>query len=74
MLPYTSNHPKEPPKIVIGEPCIVNPNSIEAVCCVMEHVQDVTHLNDEHRERKWTFLHSYCVPYVCTSDYSRSPA
>ena len=24
------NHPKEPPKIVIGEPCMVNPNSTEA--------------------------------------------
>ena len=34
----------------------------------MEHAQDVSHLNDEHHERKWTFLHSYCVPYVYTTD------
>ena len=26
------NHPEDPPKFVIGEPVMVNPNSIERVC------------------------------------------
>ena len=47
---------------------MVNPNSIEAVRCVMEHVQDVNHLNDEHHERKWTFLYSDGVPYLYASN------
>ena len=45
------NHSKEPPKILIGEPSMVTPNSIEAVRCVMPHVQDVNHLNEEHHEK-----------------------
>ena len=30
---------------------MVTPNSIEAVRCVMPHVQDVNHLNEEHHEK-----------------------
>ena len=45
----------------LDEPCMVSSNSIESVCyvkanCVMEHVQDGNHLNDEDHERKWIFL------------------
>ena len=47
---------------------MINPNSIEAVRHVMEHVQDVNHLNDEHHEREWTFLHSDGVPCVYASN------
>ena len=64
-LPY---YPKEPPKIVIGQPCMLNPNSTEAVRYVLKHVQDMNHLNDEHHGRKWTFLHSDGVSYVYASD------
>ena len=33
------NHPKDPPKIVIGEPVMVNPNSIESVCSAVKRIQ-----------------------------------
>ena len=60
-----SNHPREPPKIVIGEPCMVNPNSIEVVRRVMEHVQDVDYLNDELHERKWRHSLIVMVYHMC---------
>ena len=36
------NHPEDPPKIVIGEPVMVNPSSIESVRSVMEHTKSKT--------------------------------
>ena len=58
------NHPDNPPKIVIGEPVMVNPNSIESVRSVMEHIQNQTHLHDDDHDRKLNFLHNDGVPYV----------
>ena len=62
------NHPEDPPKIIIREPVMVNANSIESVCSVIEHIQNQTHLCDNDHDGKWTFLHSDGVPYVYSSD------
>ena len=62
------NDPEDPPKIVIGEPVMVNPNSIKSVRSVMEHIQNQTHLHVDDHDRKWTFLHIDGVPSVYASD------
>ena len=46
------NHLEDPPKIVIGERVMVNPNSIESVRSVMEHIQNQTHLHNSDHARK----------------------
>ena len=62
------NHLEDLPKIVIGKPVMVNPNSIESVRSVMEDIQNQTHLHSNDHDRKWTFLHSDGVPFVYASD------
>ena len=62
------NYPEDPPKIVMGEPVMVNLNSIESVRSVMEHIQNQTHLDDDDHDRKLNFLHNDGIPYVYASD------
>ena len=58
----------EKPHVHIGEPCMVNPNSLETVKKVIEHVLEVTGVKDTEHPRKWTIMHSDGVPYVYASD------
>ena len=62
-----SIHPKKKPQIHVGEPCMVNPCSQEAVYDVMSHIQKLCSIGSEE-ERKWTTLISDGVPYILTSD------
>ena len=67
--PYSrtiSKHPDVAPRVINGEPFIVNP--ISSVREVVEHVKKVTGLNDECNHRKWTFLHSDSISYVYAAD------
>lgn len=63
-----SKHSSEKPHVHIGEPCMVNPNSLETVKKVIEHVLEVTGVKDTEHPRKWTIMHSDGVPYVYASD------
>ena len=51
----------ELPDIVIGEPCMVNPNSIAAVQEVIQHITD---LAIKDNDRNWTMIACDGVPYV----------
>ena len=62
-----SKHPKEKPRMHVGEPCMVNPCSQEAVYDVMSHIQKLCSVGSEE-ERKWTTLISDGVPYILASD------
>ena len=46
---------------------MVNPNSIEAVKTILEHVCTTSQLSENHDSRKWTFVISDSVPYVYAS-------
>ena len=60
-------HPKEKPQMHVGEPCLVNPCSQEAVYDVMSHIQKLCSIGSAE-ERKWTTLISDGIPYILTSD------
>ena len=45
----------------------VNPNSIEAVKTILEHVSTTSQLSENHDSPKWTLVISYAVPYVYAS-------
>ena len=51
----------------VGEPCLVNPCSQEAVYDVMSHIQKLCSIGSAE-ERKWTTLISDGIPYILTSD------
>ena len=63
-----SKHLSQRPFVYIGEPCMVNPNSIATVREVIEHVLDITHVKDPEHPRRWTIMHSDGVPYVYASE------
>ena len=64
-----SKHPDVVPRVIIGEPCMVNLNSIAANWEVVEHVQKVTGLNNESNPQKWTFLHNDGILYVYAGNH-----
>ena len=51
----------------VGEPCMVNPSSYEALLEVMDHVKKTCSVGSD-KERKWTILASDGVPYVLASE------
>lgn len=61
-----SKVPKDPPKVFVGDPCMVNPSSIENVKKALVHVAE--NIINDQEERKWTIVHSDGVPYVYASD------
>ena len=62
-----SCHPHEKPTMQVGEPCMVNPSSHEAMDEVMSHVKKCCNVGP-HCERKRTILASDGVPYILASD------
>ena len=56
-----SCHPEDPPRVMVAEPCLVNPNTKTNVKTVMQHVQEHCQLG-EHRE--WVYLWCDAVPYL----------
>ena len=46
---------------------MVNPNSMEAVKTILEHVSTISQLSENPDSRKWTFFISDGVPYVYAS-------
>uniref|UniRef100_A0A8W8MIK8 Uncharacterized protein n=1 Tax=Magallana gigas TaxID=29159 RepID=A0A8W8MIK8_MAGGI len=54
-----SQHPAEPPTVVIGEPCFENPCSYDAIDEVFSHISELTKCGD----RKWTILGCNALPY-----------
>ena len=55
------------PSVYISEPSMVNPNFIEAVKTILEHVSTTSQLSENHDSCKWTFVISDGVPYVHAS-------
>ena len=62
-----SKHPSRKPSMDVGEPCMVNPSSYEALLEVMDHVKKTCSVGSD-KERKWTILASDGVPYVLASE------
>ena len=62
-----SKHPIMKPSMDVGEPCMVNPSSYEALLEVMDHVKKTCSFGS-NKERKWTVLASDGVPYVLASE------
>ena len=62
-----SCRPHEKPTVQVGEPCMVNPCSHEAMDEVMSHFKKCCNVGP-HCERKWTILASDGVPYILASD------
>ena len=63
-----SRHPTEKPLVNIGEPFMVNPNSLDNVKTVLDHVSVRNKISDnEDNKRKWTFMISDGVPYIYAS-------
>lgn len=58
-----SQHPAEPPTVVIGEPCFENPCSYDAIDEVFSHISDLTMCGD----RKWTILGCDALPFTLGS-------
>ena len=56
-----SQHPHTPPTIQIGEPCMVNPNSVANTKEVLTHIKQQCHIP---RDRKWVVVWSDGVPYL----------
>ena len=51
----------EKPQISLGEPCMVNPSSIETVKTVLEHARHHTRVGSD---RSFTVVHSDGAPFV----------
>ena len=62
-----TKHLQGKPSVYIGEPSMVNSNSIEAVKTVLEHVSTTSQSLENHDSRKWIFFISDGVPYVYAS-------
>ena len=62
-----SKHPIMKPSMDVGEPCMVNLSSFEALLEVMDHVKKTCSFGSG-KERKWTVLASDGVPYVLASE------
>ena len=60
-------HTQEKPHGYIGEPCVVNLNSMEVVKTVLNHVSVASNVSDNEDERKWTFIINNGVPYIYAS-------
>jgi rubrerythrin len=56
-----SKHPRIPPIVSVGEPCIVNPNTEANVGKALKHVQ---HYCGVGKDRKWTVVWSDAIPYL----------
>ena len=59
-----SRHPQDPPRAVIGEPVIANPNSYERVTQVLDHVSSVSGLTHNPSTRKWISVGCDGLPYL----------
>ena len=66
-----SCHPSDPPKVKVGEPYMVNPNTLENVKQVLDHVKAETRVGcddhddgDETSRREWTIICGDAVPYL----------
>ena len=62
-----AKHLQGKPSVYIGNSTMVNPNFIEAVKTILEHVSATGQLSENHDSRKWTFVVSDDVPYVYAS-------
>ena len=60
-------HPQEKPHVYIGEPCMVNRNSMEAMKTVLNHVSVTNNISDSEDRRKWTFMINDGIPYIYAS-------
>ena len=58
---------QEKPHVYIGEPCIVNPNSMNAVKTVFNHASVKNNFSDSEDGQKWTFIISDEVPCIYAS-------
>ena len=56
-----SQHPPLPPKVVIGDPCMVNPNGKENIMKVMAHIKQQA---DVGGKRKWIIVWSDGLPFT----------
>ena len=59
-----SRYPQDPPRAVIGEPFIANPNSYERVTQVLDHVSSVSGLTHNPSTRKWISVGCDGLPYL----------
>ena len=57
-------HPDVPPKVIIGEPCIENPCSYDAVQNVPQHTKAQCKID---QTRKWTTVGCDGLPYILGS-------
>ncbi len=55
--------------VVIGEPCLVNPNSRDSVKTVLKHIRTMSGIPEQ---RKWVIVWSDGVPYVHMTDLIES--
>ena len=62
-----SQHPKHPPRVIIAEPCMVNPNTKVNVQTVLEHVREQSNTSGEKKAREWTYVWCDAVPYLLGS-------
>ena len=56
-----ARHATTPPQVKIGEPCMVNPNSVKNTKQVLLHIKDLCQVPEE---RKWIVVWSDGVPYI----------
>lgn len=60
-----SRVPKEKPKVIVGDPCLVNSNSRKTVITVLHHIKEIARVPEQ---RKWVMVWSDGVPYIHVAD------